>query len=107
MLARQTHPAQDFMGHARSPTAESDGSLSFRLSIEVQGLGPWRGLGQRPNLALLQRSIIQMPRRTQPQHQSREAGSCMGAQRTLFQYLLHVGFHPKRPKAHYVIVIAA
>jgi hypothetical protein len=29
----------------------------------------------------------------------------MGAQRTLFQHLLHVGFHPKRSKAHYVIVI--
>ena len=26
-------------------------SSKTRISIEVQGLGPWRGLGQRPNLA--------------------------------------------------------
>ena len=26
-------------------------SSKTRTSIEVQGLGPWRGLGQRPNLA--------------------------------------------------------
>ena len=26
-------------------------SSKTRLSVEVQGLGPWRGLGQRPNLA--------------------------------------------------------
>src|ERR1700761_7836071 len=29
-----------------------------RTSIEVQGLGPWRGLGQRPNLALLRWSVV-------------------------------------------------
>jgi hypothetical protein len=29
--------------------------------IEVQGLGPWRGLGQRPNLALLQRAAVRDP----------------------------------------------
>ena len=37
MLERQLRPAQDFIENAHS--------------IEVQGLGPWRGLGQRPNLA--------------------------------------------------------
>jgi hypothetical protein len=36
MLERQLRPAQDFIENAH---------------IEVQGLGPWRGLGQRPNLA--------------------------------------------------------
>src|SRR5271165_4418301 len=79
MLERQPRSVQDVMEHGRLPAAEGNGSLSFWTSIEVQGLGPWRGLGQRPNLTLLQRSIIQMPGRTQPQHHSREAGSCLDA----------------------------
>jgi hypothetical protein len=37
MLERQLRPAQDF--------------IATHISIEVLGLGPWRGLGQRPNLA--------------------------------------------------------
>ena len=32
-------------------------SSKTSIRIEVQGLGPWRGLGQRPNLTLLHRSI--------------------------------------------------
>jgi hypothetical protein len=37
---------------------------------------------------------------------SRPGMTKLGARRTLFQHLLHVGFHSKRSKAHYVIVIA-
>ena len=33
-------------------------SSKMRTSIEVQGIGPWRGLGRRPNLALLHRAIV-------------------------------------------------
>ena len=38
MLKRQLRPAQDFIENVHK-------------CVEVQGLGPWRGLGQRPNLA--------------------------------------------------------
>ena len=41
-------------------------SSKTRISIEVQGLGPWRGLGQRPNLALLHRSMVRAPSITAP-----------------------------------------
>src|SRR6202051_2747617 len=53
------------------------------ISIVVQGLGPWRGLGQRPNLTLLHRSLVRAPGITHPQHQSRGAGSCKGAKAPL------------------------
>ena len=33
------------------PCSRQRADTNSRLSIEVQGLGPWRGLGQRPNLA--------------------------------------------------------
>jgi hypothetical protein len=38
MLGRQLRPAQDFIENAHQ-------------YCDVQGLGPWRGLGQRHNLA--------------------------------------------------------
>ena len=60
-----------------------DPSSKTRIGIEVQGLGPWRGLGQRPNLACCIGRWFGSRSITHPQHQSREAGSCSGAKRPL------------------------
>jgi hypothetical protein len=56
MLERQPRFVQDGIENAPMPTAEISSSKKVGtesaviLSIDVQGLGPWRGLGQRPNL---------------------------------------------------------
>ena len=65
MLKRQLRPAQDFIENVHK-------------CVEVQGLGPWRGLGQRPNLACLIGQWFGRRGMPRTQHQSREAGSCMG-----------------------------
>ena len=56
-------------------------SSETRISIEVQGLGPWRGLGQRPNLTLLHRSMVRgagssSPRSTNPAKRVRAWFDC-------------------------------
>src|SRR6202049_146652 len=56
MLERQPRSVQDGIKNAPMPTAETSSSKkagtesAVLLSVKVQGLGPWRGLGQRPNL---------------------------------------------------------
>jgi hypothetical protein len=67
-------------------------SLKTRITIGVQGLGPWRGLRQRPNLALLHWSMvwgpgINSPRRTR----SREAGSAWALTRLAASGRLRTG----------------
>jgi hypothetical protein len=84
MLERQSRPAQDGIKNAPMPNAGTSGSKkagtesAVILSIDVQGLGPWRGLGQRPNLTCFIGRWLGAGSHP-PQHQSREAGSCMGA----------------------------
>ncbi len=58
---------------SRGSYASLKTSSKTRMSIEVQGLGPWRGLEQRPNPT--HRSRVREPAITHPQHQSREAGA--------------------------------
>jgi hypothetical protein len=84
MLERQPRSVQDGIKNAPMPTPETSSSKkagtesAVILSIEVQGLGPWRGLGQRPNLTCFIGRWFGAASHP-PQHQSREAGSCLGA----------------------------
>jgi hypothetical protein len=77
MLERQPRFVQDGIKNAPMPIAETSSSKkagTVILSIDVQGLGPWRGLGQRPNLTCFIGRWFGA-RSHPPQHQSREAGS--------------------------------
>src|ERR1700692_617721 len=84
MLERQPRSVQDGIKNAPMATAETSSSknagieCAVILSIDVQGLGPWRGLGQRPNLTCFVGRWFGAGSHP-PQHQSREAGSCLGA----------------------------
>ena len=67
MLERQSRPAQVLRdGALNQPPARShvtaySWTTTIPTSVEVQGLGPWRGLGQRPNLPLPQRQMVWAP----------------------------------------------
>jgi hypothetical protein len=63
MVERQSRSAQVLRdGALNRPGARTNVTACSRFttvptSAEVQGLGPWRGLGQRPNLPLPQRQM--------------------------------------------------
>jgi hypothetical protein len=81
MLERQSRSVQGGIKNAPMPTVETSTSKkagTVILSIDVQGLGPWRG--QRPNLTCFIGRWFGVGSHP-PQHQSREAGSCMGRKR--------------------------
>ena len=84
MVERQSRSAQVLRdGALNRPGARPNVTACSRFttvptSAEVQGLGPWRGLGQRPNLLCLSGKWVGRRTITQPPHQSREAGSCLG-----------------------------
>ena len=67
MLERQLCPAQVLRDGAlnqqpaRSHVTAYLWTTTIPTSVEVQGLGPWRGLGQRPNLPLPQRQMVWAP----------------------------------------------
>src|SRR5271166_1637670 len=46
---------------ARSRATAHPCTTTISTSVEVQGLGPWRGLGRRPNLPLPQRQMVRAP----------------------------------------------
>ena len=48
-------------GTARSHVTAQLWATTIPTNGEVQGLGPWRGLGQRPNLPLPQRQMVWAP----------------------------------------------
>ena len=66
----------------RQPYAPLKTSSKTRISIEVQGARPLAGFGAAPQSLLLHRSMVRVLGMPHTQHQSREAGSCMGVEQT-------------------------
>jgi hypothetical protein len=94
MLERQPHSVQDRMKNALIPSASTltrggptSGQLLFFLSMMSRGLAAGKVWGGVPTLLCLIGQWFWRRGITHPQHQSRGAGSCMGANWP----------HPERP----------
>ena len=59
-------------------------SAAFKRLLLRAIARPLAGFGAAPQPCLLHRSMVRVPDITHPQHQSREAGSCMGGEETFF-----------------------